>query len=162
MIRANQADNPDEHPFNVLPYAVICYNNTKNKTHGFTPFELVFGHTSSRPPETLYNQEQLISKYVRDLSGRMEYYYKVAREKTKISKEKAKTRFDQHVSKKPYEFNIGDKVYVKESQIKSKSENKFNGPFNITEIHVNSATVLNPLTKQSSKINFDRLKPYSD
>lgn len=162
MIRANLADNPDEHPFNVLPYAVICYNNTKNKTHGFTPFELIFGHTSSRPPETLYNQEQLISKYVRDLNSRMEYYYKIAREKTKISKEKAKIRFDQHVSKKPYEFKIGDKVYVKESQIKSKSENKFNGPFDITEIHINSATVLNPLTKQSSKINFDRLKPYSD
>ncbi|KAJ8948590.1 hypothetical protein NQ318_007594 [Aromia moschata] len=62
MILANKAENPNEHPFNVLPYAVICYNNTKNKTHAFTPYELIFGHTSSRPPQTVYNQKTLITK----------------------------------------------------------------------------------------------------
>ncbi|XP_050507921.1 uncharacterized protein LOC126885399 [Diabrotica virgifera virgifera] len=136
MIRANQAENPDEHPFNILPYAVICYNNTKNKTHGFTPYELIFGHTSFRPPEILYNEKALISKYVRDLSNRIQYFYKVARAKTERQKEKAKERFDQHVSSNPPEYKIGDKVYVKESQIKDKSQNKFNGPFEIQEIHI--------------------------
>lgn len=162
MIRLNHADNPDEHPFNVLPYAVICYNNTKSKSHGFTPYELIFGHTSSRPPETLYNQKELITKYVRDLNNRMEYYYKLAQNRTQTQKEKSKIRFDQRVSKNPYEYNVGDKVYVKDSQIKTKAENLFNGPFEIVDISQNSAKLLNPQTNQISKINFDRLKPYSE
>ena len=120
MIRANSAENPNEHPFKVLPYAVICYNNTRNKTHGFTPYELIFGHTASRAPETLYNQEKLISKYIRDLNNRMEHYYKIAREKTQRQKEKSKVRFDLKISAEKPEYKIGDKVYVKESQIKSK------------------------------------------
>lgn len=160
MLRAHTAENPNEHPFNILPYAVICYNNAKNKTHGFTPYELIFGHTSSRPPETLYNQKELLSKYVRDLSNRMEYYYKVARIKTERQKEKAKIRFDKSVSEKIPEYKPGDKVYVKESQIKDKAQNKFNGPFEIKEVFKTSAIVLNPHTKRESKFNFDRLKPY--
>ncbi|CAH1962687.1 unnamed protein product [Acanthoscelides obtectus] len=54
MIRTHVSENPSEHPFNILPYAVQCYNSTRNKTTGFTPYELVFGHTSGRPPEHVY------------------------------------------------------------------------------------------------------------
>lgn len=162
MLRAHTAENPNEHPFNILPYAVICYNNTQNKTHGFTPYELIFGHTSSRPPETVYNQKELISKYVRDLNNRMQYYYNLARIKTDRQKEKAKIRFDRSVSDKIPEYKPGDKVYIKESQIKDKAQNKFNGPFKIIEVFQNSATVENLQTKQKSKINFDRMKPYYD
>lgn len=160
MIRIHMTEHPDEHPFNALPYAVICYNNSTNKTHGFTPYELVFGHTSSRPPETLYNQEELVTKYVRDLNNRLSYYYKVARARTETQKQKAKVRFDAHVSKETPEYQIGQKVYLKESQIADKLCNKFNGPFEILELHKNSATLLNEKTKQKTKANFDRLKPY--
>ena len=118
MIRTNQADNPDEHPFSVLPYAVICYNNTKNKTHGFTPYELIFGHTSSRPPDTLYDEKNLITKYIRDLNNRMQYYYKIARNRTEQNKLKSKERFDKHASDKIPEYRVGQKVYFKESHYK--------------------------------------------
>lgn len=59
-------ENPTEHPLTIIPYVVICYNNSINKAYGFTPYELLFGYTSSRRPETLYNKEELISKYIRD------------------------------------------------------------------------------------------------
>lgn len=160
MIRIHTTENPDEHPFTILPYAVICYNNSVNKTHGFSPYELIFGHTSCRPPETLYNQKELITKYVRDLNNRISYYYKIARSRTQNQKEKAKIRFDKHVPENQPEYQIGDKVYIKESQIKDKLQNKFNGPFEIKQIFQNSAIVLNPETNQKSKVNFDRMKPY--
>lgn len=160
MIRIHVAENPNEHPFNILPYAVICYNNTQNKTHGFTPYELLFGHTSSRPPETLYNQEKLISKYVRDLNNKMEHYYKLARTRTDMKKEKAKIRFDKSISRHLPEYKQGDKVYVRDTQIKDKAQNLFNGPFEITKILGTSALVKNLKTNQNSKINFDRLKPF--
>lgn len=162
MIRANKSENPNEHPLTIIPYAVICYNNSANKTHGFTPYELLFGHSSSRPPETLYNEKEIISKYVRDLNNRMSHFYKIARSKTDLQKEKAKNRFDKHVSENIPQYKVGGKVYVKESQIKNKLANKFNGPFEISEIFRNSAAVYNPQTKQTSKINFDRLKLHSE
>lgn len=160
MIRANKTENPNEHPLTILPYAVICYNNSKNKTHGFTPYELIFGHTSSRPPETLYNQEELISKYMRDLNNKISYYYKLARARTDLQKQKAKVRFDRNVRENTPEYKIGDKVYVKESQIKNKLQNRFDGPFEIIELFQNSAILKNLETNQKTKVNFDRIKPY--
>lgn len=160
MIRIHRSENPDEHPLNILPYAVIAYNNSRNQTHGFSPYELVFGHTSSRPPETLYNEKQLITKYIRDLNNKINTYYKIARERTNLQKQKAKARFDQHVTDKQQNFTIGDKVLIKESQIKDKLQDKFIGPFEISEIHNNSAILINLKTKQTTKVNFDRMKPY--
>lgn len=89
MIRANLAENLEEHPFNVLRYALICYNNRKNKTHGITPYELIFEHTSDRAPETLYNPQKLIPKC-------MGYYYKliIAKSDAQIS-----LRLDEYISK---------------------------------------------------------------
>ena len=162
MVRVHKTENPNEHPFTILPYAVICYNNSVNKTHGFTPYELIFGHTANRPPETLYNQKELITKYVRDLNNRISHYYNIARSRTQSQKEKAKVRFDKNIPENRHEYNIGDKVYVKESQIKNKLQNKFNGPFQIIEIFQNSATLLNLETNQKTKVNFDRMKPYTE
>lgn len=47
---------------------------------------------------------------------------------------------------------------MKESQIKDKQHDKFNGPFQIIEIHNKSVTLLNLNTNQQIKVNFDRLK----
>lgn len=162
MIRVMTTEDPNEHPLQLLPYACICYNNSVNKTTGFTPYELIFGHTSSRPSETLYNEKEIVSKYVRDLNARIKHYYELARKRTIQSKEKAKERFDEHVKRGNSDYKVGDKVYVKESQIKGKLANKFNGPFLIKEIYLNSAKLENLQTKQTTKVNYDRLKPYYD
>ncbi|KAJ8954581.1 hypothetical protein NQ318_003112 [Aromia moschata] len=29
MIRIHMSEHPDEHPFNILPYAIVCYNNSE-------------------------------------------------------------------------------------------------------------------------------------
>ncbi|CAH2017254.1 unnamed protein product, partial [Acanthoscelides obtectus] len=157
MIRSHVSENPDEHPFNILPYAVQCYNSTRNKTTGFTPYELVFGHTSGRPPEHVYLEKELMSKYVRDIRNKLEYYYKITRVRTDEQKQKAKIRFG--VSPNLQSYEIGDKVFVKQSQISNKLQNKFDGPFEITQVFENSALLKNPETNRISKVNFDRLKP---
>ncbi|CAH1994272.1 unnamed protein product [Acanthoscelides obtectus] len=159
IIRSHVSENPDEHPFNILPYAVQCYNSTRNKTTGFTPYELVFGHTSGRPPEHVYLEKELMSKYVRDIRNKLEYYYKIARVRTDEQKQKAKIRFDSRVSPNLQSYKIGDEVFVKQSQISNKLQNKFDGPFEITQVFENSALLKNPETKRISKVNFDRLKP---
>ncbi|CAH1971734.1 unnamed protein product [Acanthoscelides obtectus] len=159
MIRYHVSENPDEHPFNILPYAVQCYNSTRNKTTGFTPYKLVFGHTSGRPPEHVYLEKELMSKYVRDIRNKLEYYYQIARVRTDEQEQIAKIRFDSRVSPNLQSYKVGDKVFVKQSQISNKLQNKFDGPFEITQVFENSALLKNPETNRISKVNFDRLKP---
>lgn len=100
IIRANLAEHLEEHPFDILLYAIICHNNSMKKTQG----ELIFGHKSGRPLETLYNQ------------------------KNKISKQIAKTKKQQFVFTNMYlKLNLtiksGTKFMSKESQIKHRAEN---------------------------------------
>lgn len=37
------------HMLEHTPYTVMAYNNSVNETHGFIPYEILFGYTSSRP-----------------------------------------------------------------------------------------------------------------
>lgn len=91
MIRVHEAKNPEEHPFNILLHAVIPYTNSVNKTHGFAPYELVFGHTSSRHRKRSKNHQQLISNYILILDNCISYYT-IARERTEQQMQKAKHR----------------------------------------------------------------------
>lgn len=130
--------------------------HSKNKSHGFTPFEFMFRNTSIRPPEMLYIQEQLIRKYFD--TNRISKNHRLARERTNFQKQRVKENVDQHVSDRP----IGNKVYIKESQIKNKLQNKFNGLFQIAEIHNNSTSLINLKTNQEAKANFDRMTFFSE
>ncbi|CAH1976634.1 unnamed protein product [Acanthoscelides obtectus] len=111
-----------------------CYNSTRNKTTEFSPYELVFGHTSGHPPEHVYIEKELMSKYLQDIRNKLEYYYKIARSRTDEQKQKAKVRFDNRVSPNLQTHKIGDKVFVKQSQISNKLQNKFDGPYEVIQI----------------------------
>lgn len=71
----------------------------------------------------------------------------MTRERTNLSKQKAKQRKD---SINMYRTNqqIINKVYDKESQIRDKLQNMFNGPFQILEIHNISAILLDLKTNE--------------
>lgn len=75
---------------------------------------------------------------------------------------KPKERFYQHVSNILRDVQIGDKVYIKEWQIKDKLHNKFNGPFQVLELRKNSVTPRNLKINQQTKVNFNRMKTSSE
>lgn len=68
----------------------------------------------------MYDQQELITTYIRDSNNRISLYYKEARERSDLQKQKAKTRFEKHVTGRTPNLQLGDKVYVKKSQIKDK------------------------------------------
>lgn len=96
MIRILYPENADEYPFNLLTYSGRAYNSSVNQNHLCTSYELIFGHTWSRPPEKLYNQREVL-----DLNNR-------------ISKRKNKIWLDKHVPDKRPDYKAGDKVYIKD------------------------------------------------
>lgn len=81
-------------------YGIIIH---KKKTHGFTPYELSFEHTSGRHP-------RFVEVY---LDTRLQHNNKVLRNKTINQKEKPKLRFDKNISKAKYKCCIDDLVYIK-------------------------------------------------
>lgn len=54
---------------------------------------------------------------MRDLNNRISHYYRLARDRTKVQKTKTKECFDRNVSGNLFRYQVGDKVYVEESQI---------------------------------------------
>ncbi|KAJ8977559.1 hypothetical protein NQ317_019134 [Molorchus minor] len=54
MIRANITENPNDHPLSILPYAIICYNNSVNRTHG-TIFKSITGNLDAEDGEYYAN-----------------------------------------------------------------------------------------------------------
>lgn len=64
----------------------------------------------------------------------MRTFNEVAKVKTLLRKERAEERFDHYVPKNTYVSKIGDKVSLKESQIKDSAQNGFKKSFVISEI----------------------------
>jgi len=72
---------------------------------------LLLGHTNSRPADKVFNQKELITKYIKDLNEKINYMYEKARENVQRNKAKAKERFDKHV--KIHEFKENQLVWLK-------------------------------------------------
>lgn len=98
MVRAQKLENRDTNSLTILLFAVFCYDNTGNKTHRFTPYKLIFGHTSGWRVAKLYNKKELIAQYIRELNTEISHYYKIVREGTKTQKEISKLRLDKNLS----------------------------------------------------------------
>jgi len=159
-IRILKSENEKIKVCEVLPYALITYNKSKNASTGFTPYELLFGHTACHAADELFNQKELISKYVKDLNERISYMYSKAAENIEKMKQKAKSRFDKHVHKQ-VKYKENQLIWLRNSQIKDKLSNKYSGPHKILKILPNNSCIIQLKNSNvESRVNYDRLKPY--
>lgn len=115
----------------LMPYAIIAYNNTVHSTTKYTPQELILGHTNTRDPFDLI-PTTFYSDYVASHNDKVQAIYNKVTENTELKKEKmlVKTNPKGDI---PYQFKINQKVY-KKSSARSKSKAKFLGPYIIKEI----------------------------
>lgn len=83
---------------------------------GFSPFELVYGHTVRGPLKLLKEKwlgpetETSLLDYVSEFKERISQAWTMARENLKVSQTKMKTKYDKH--SKSRVFKPGDKVLV--------------------------------------------------
>lgn len=57
MIRAHNSETPKINPLTILSQTINCYHTT-NKTHGFTQYDIVFGHQEQEDPLKNYVMEK--------------------------------------------------------------------------------------------------------
>ena len=99
--------------------ASICYylqsRESVQESLGFSPFELVFGHSVRGPlkllkEKFLSNNETPLNllQYISDFRNRLSRACEVARSNLKTSQGKMKARYDNHVNDR--KFKPGDKV----------------------------------------------------
>lgn len=95
----------------IMTYAIMAYNNTIHSITGFTPNEVVFGHTTSRSVFDIDFEKNFMQKLLLDHAKRTKVLYKHLTEKMIEHKEniRNKRKHDEPSTS----FDVGDKIYTK-------------------------------------------------
>ena len=118
----------------LLPMAEFAYNNAKNASTGYTPFELNCGYH----PRVSYEEEEILdprskSKTAEELSSELRELMIVCQQNLHHAHEFQKWAHNKGV--KPQSYAPGDKVWLSNKHLKTKRnrklEAKFFGPFQV-------------------------------
>ena len=136
---------------------------------GFSPFELVFGH-SVRGPLKLLNEKFLsndetplnLLQYVSDFRNRLSRACEVARSNFKTSQGKMKARYDNHVIDR--KFKPGDKVLALLPILGRPLQARYFGPYTIDKKTSDLNCIINTLGRHNNKqmCRVNMLKEYFD
>ena len=172
MLARVVADKADEWDRFVKP-VTLAYNSSKHTTHGKPPFNLIFGRRCRMPGEYLdYEPPILESTEEGEVISRIAQNIHTAQETAKAimadDKKQMKERYDEKNKTRMTEFNVGEKVLIKDGRRHKRKNPKFNknfiGPFVVKE-------KIGPVTyridtknnkKMADMIHVDRMKKWVD
>ncbi|WVZ15989.1 hypothetical protein V8G54_013555 [Vigna mungo] len=121
-----------------LPWAEWCFNTTVNSSTGFTPFEIMFGHSPPNIPQNLVKDTTNTATEF-EINSREEIIRKLQSNLLK-AQQAMKHWADSH--RRDAHFNIGDWVYVRlrprrqhslTGQYLGKLQKRFFGPYQVLE-----------------------------
>ncbi|OOY33769.1 hypothetical protein BOV88_13515 [Solemya velum gill symbiont] len=132
MLRACCVENPKDWD-QIVPFVMFAARESKNESLGFSPFELLYGHTPRGPLKLIKdrclqeNSSENLLNYVAKIKEKLYCATKLAREHLFKSQEKMKAHFDKN--SKVREFKIGDKVLLYLPISKSTLQSRYCGPY---------------------------------
>ena len=152
-----------------LPYALFALRDTPNASHGFTPFELVFGHAVRGPLCVL--RDKLLEKEPTDLSAldlveemrqRLLKCWNVAADNLEATREKTKQRYD--LKARYREFRPGQKVLVFLPLQGHPLSAKFSGPYQVLKkISDTTYVVATPDRRRAQRLcHVNSMKKYEE
>lgn len=120
----------------ILSYATFAYNNLKNTSTDYTPFELVYGRIMNIPESILKNPlpAYTYDNYSDELKQNLKNSWNIAGENLNKRKEKNKTYYDNLHKTKNLDVKIGDLVLLLKPQKDHKFDHNYEGPYEIVEI----------------------------
>ena len=146
-----------------MKYFTYCFNTTPSVTHGYCPYELVFGKLplefktpSSRiGVDPLYN----VDDYSKETKYRLEIARSRAKELLHKNKLKQKLLYDEKINK--INLRVGDKVIVRNDS-GHKLDYNYLGPFRVDRIDNNGNVSIVGKNNKKQLIHSNRLKLFSE
>ncbi|KAF9420960.1 hypothetical protein HW555_002943 [Spodoptera exigua] len=122
----------------LMKYAIIAYNNAIHSTTGYTPPELLFGHTASRNPLELYYPKEFYQDYVLNHRKNAEAIQDCIA--AHVSKNKEQLIEKRNQAAEAITFKVGETVYkqVAKTTRSDKTKPVFKGPYKIIHLHPNN------------------------
>ena len=152
-----------------LPFAVFALRQAPNRTTGYSPYELVYGHNVRTPLDVLYEgwksdklRKLNISSWVDDLCARLEVLRESAMSKAIVESEKRKKFYDRHSVERTFE--VGNKVLCRIPGMISKLNDSWEGPFIVQAKFsaVNYKVVEDDGRKRSKVVHINNLKGFNE
>ena len=151
-----------------LPWLLLASREVVQESTGFSPNELVFGHSVRGPLAVLKDgaglQEPPLSlgDYVNGFRRRLYEALRLARENLTVTQTKMKQRYDQKAKRSV--FAVGDKVLALLPVMASPFQAKFAGPYTVTKkvSDLNYVLATPDRGKSSQLCHTNLLKPYHE
>lgn len=160
IIRIQRMTNKDDPIQLIMKYAIIAYNNAIHSTTGYTPRELLFGHTASRNPLELYYPKEFYQDYVLNHRKNAEAVQECIA--AHVSKNKEQVIEKRNQAAETITFKVGETVYkqVAKTTRSDKTKPVFKGPYKIIHLHPNNVAEIighHPNSK-SIRVHFKLLR----
>lgn len=146
-----------ETPKQIITYAIIGYNNTIHSATKHTPFELIYGHTSTRDPFDLQLSNTYYEEYVTNHKNKLHALYRTIKEDMHKTKEQLIDKRNKSVKDPTYK--IGDEVFIK-TNARNKSTNKYDGPYTIAKISNRNIATLRSKDRKTKNRHLTELRKH--
>lgn len=103
----------------VMTYSIMAYNHSIHSTTGFTPFEVLLGHTDSRNVFNVDFEKQYMQQMIKEHAKRTKFLYDYLSEQAIKQKEKI---IEKRGGETVVEIKPGDVVYTKEVNKRSSKD----------------------------------------
>uniref|UniRef100_A0A9J8A7G0 Gypsy retrotransposon integrase-like protein 1 n=1 Tax=Cyprinus carpio carpio TaxID=630221 RepID=A0A9J8A7G0_CYPCA len=149
-----------------LPWMLLAIREVVHESTGFSPNELVFGHTVRGPIAVLADEwktsdpPENVLDYVSSFCYRLYEARAIALRKLGKSQEKMKRLFDRKVQARS--FQVDDQVLALLPVLSSPFQARFTGPYTIAKCYLNNNYLLNmpDRRKKVQVCHVNLLKPY--
>lgn len=150
-----------------VPLALFALREAVQESLGFSPAELVFGHTVRGPLDVLKEQvlaevpvKTSVLKYISRFRERLHNVWEMAKENLSSAQQGMKVRFDMKAV--PRSFQAGDKVLVLLPVIGASLQARFSGPYTVLKKLSNTDYLVDTpdRRKQSRVCHINMLKQY--
>jgi len=150
-----------------VPYVAFAYNTAQHATTKYTPFELVHGRKARLPIEVVTGarrqEKRSTIEYANEQLVQMQEGYRAAREmadNSKRTQERRKLQEGGGVGRA--EYAEGDKVWLDKRPAGDKFSKKFDGPYEIVEVHGENYVTIALEDGEQVKVHVERVKPHKE
>lgn len=160
IIRIQRMNNKDDTIQTIMKYSIIAYNNSIHSTTGYTPHELLFGHTAARNPLELHYPKEFYQDYVIKHRTNTEAVQQCVAAIMSTNKEQVINKHNKEADE--MKFKVGETVYkqVAKTARNDKTKPVFKGPYKIIHLHPNNIAEIigNHPNSKSIRVHFKLLR----